>query len=330
MIGRKTGIILLLLLALVLTLLPPPSPVMAAGGQSWYLTDYTTGLSGADYRMIRGSGNGGTDTLFLAKSTSKVWVAAVSSASDESSNISCRMSGTWAVTLYADGEGNSDSSLTVDIGTLSSDGTTFTSKGVSAEQTVPKAGGTLNFNVTTTAHTLSPGEYLAIRVNCTSVSKGFDLDVLGATDSPCFVTSPATAVDDYPGTVIISFTISDYGSDGVNFGGLMSGSTDQPADQTAGTGAVTLTVGSDTNVPINVQLKGEDFSGAGTIAVGNIKYNDSDTVVGASTLTATYVTWYPVSAYTSDTVQCYFWITIPAGQAGGDYTSTFYFQAVPQ
>jgi len=329
MIGRKTALILALVLATVLAFPMTPSPVMAAGSQSWYLTDYTTSLSGADYRMIRGSGNGGTDTLNIAKNTSKVWVAAVSSASDESSNISCRMSGTWAVTLYADGDGNSNSSLTVDIGILSSDGTTFTSKGVSAEQTVVKAGSTLNFNVTTTAHTVNRGEYLAIRVNCTASNKGFDLDVLGATNSPCYVTSPATA-DDYPGTMIISFTVTDYQSDGIQFGNLSMGSTDQPADQTGTQGAVTLTIGSETNVPVDVQLKGLDFSGAGTIAVGNVKYNDSDPVVGASTVTTSYVTWYSVSAYTADVVQCYHWISIPSGQEGGSYTSTFYYQAVEQ
>lgn len=231
MTKRSIAIALALLLA-ALALPMAPSPVMAnPGSQYWYLTDFTSGVTGADYRMIRGSGNGGTDTLMIDTLTSKVWVAAVDNATDEASNIYCRMSGTWSVMLWADGEGNSDSSLTVDIGVLS--GGSFTSKGTSAEQTVAKAGGTLDFNVTTTDLNLNPGEYLAVRVNCTSGNKYFDLDVLGATNSPCFVTSPIAA-DDYPGTVTISFTVTDYGSAGINFSSVDPGtSNNAEADQGA-------------------------------------------------------------------------------------------------
>ena len=330
-------IILVLILSLIVTLALPlaPTPVQAAS-QTWYLTDYTSmGVSGADYHAYKGSGNGGTDALTILESSSKVWVASLSG-TEEASNIVYRASGTWSVTLWADGEGNSASSLTVDIGVLSSG--TFTSKGVSAEQTVAKAGGTLNFTVITTGHNVNPGEYLAVRINCTSSNKHFDLDVLGATNSPCYVSSPATA-DTYPGAVIISFTVTDYNSDGVNFGNLNVGDLDKPADQTASQGAITLTVGSETNVNIDIQLKGDNFSGPATLTLANadVQYDDDDTLDEGTetgkvqdTLTTSYATWYSVSAYTADVVECYHWISIPAGQAPGDYTSTFYYQAAQQ
>ena len=122
-----------------------------------------------------------------------------------------------------------------------------------------------------------------------------------------------------------------YGGDGIDFGSLTVGATDQPADQTGSVGAATLTVGSETNVNVDVQLRGADFTAGGnTIAVGNVKYNDTDTTVGAGTLTTSYVTWYSVNANTADVTQCYHWISIPGGQAAGDCTSTFYYQAVQQ
>jgi hypothetical protein len=309
---------------------------VSAGSQSWYLTDTAASATGADYRAFRGGGSGTTNTLNLAKLTSKVWVAAFSSA-DEASNIECRMNGTWSASFYTDGEGNSNSSYTLDIGILT--GGTFTSYGTSAEQTAPKAGGTQNFNVTVTGMTVSPGEYLAMRINNTSTSKGFDLDVLGSPDSPSYVTSPSGA-DDYPGTETISFTLADYGTTGIDFGSLNAGTNDNPADQGTTTGTVTLQIGSETNVDVIVQLKGTDFSdgGTNTIAVTNVKYDDDnspnqgggDTGESEGSLTTSYATWYSVSAYTADNTECFHWISIPTPQAAGDYTSTFTYQAIKQ
>jgi len=87
-------------------------------------------------------------------------------------------------------------------------------------------------------------------------------------------------------------------------------------------------VGSETNVDVDIQVKGTDFSGPDTISIGNVKYDSDDNPSGASTLTDSYVTWYSVNKNTSDVKQVYYWITIPPGKPGGDYTSTFYYQAV--
>jgi hypothetical protein len=328
---RACSWLMVAILAGLLAYHAAPVPVKAnPGSQTWYLSDFTAGVSGADYIMYRGSGDGTSDALNIAKGASKVWAA------DETSNISCRMSGSWSVALWAVAEPPS-SSLTLEVGVLS--GGTFVSKGVSAEQSVTKNGGTLSFSVTTASHSVGRGEYLAVRVNNTSGNKGLDLDVNDVSgNSPCFVTSPATA-DDYPGVVLISFTVTDYGSDGIDFGNLNPGGIDQPADQTAEQGAVTLSVGAETNVPVNIQLKGTDLSGPATftLADADIQYDDdsvldegTETGLNQGTLTTSYVIWYPVAAYSASTQQCYHWISIPAGQMGGNYTSTFYYQAAEQ
>jgi subtilisin family serine protease len=126
----------------------------------------------------------------------------------------------------------------------------------------------------------------------------------------------------------ISFTVTDYGSDGIKFGSLDPGMIDRPADQNPPTqGAVTLAVYA--NVPIKVQLKSDNFtSPGGIIDIGNVKYNSSNTTSGARIMTTSYVTWYTVPAYTNNTTECYDWISIPAGQRSDNYTSTFYYQAI--
>jgi hypothetical protein len=334
MIARKTVLVLVAALLVVAVLaLPQTSPSVKAnpGGQAWYLTDFVSGVSGADYRMIGGSGDGTSQWLTILAGYSRVWVAASSLSADERSNIVCRMSGIWWVTIRANGVSRWQSTLTVDIGVFATGSPgNFTSKGNSGTITLSSGWADYTFGVTTSDHAVNPGEYLAIRVNATG-SGNVGLDVSGVTNSPCYVISPSTA-DDYPGTVNINFTVIDYGSAGINFGSLDPGAVDQPeAAQGPSLGAVALVIGADTNVNIDIQIRGTDFtSGGNTIAIGNVKYNNTDSPGGTSTLTTSYVTWYSVSANTADTRQCYHWISIPAGKVAGSYTSTFSYQAVQQ
>jgi hypothetical protein len=328
----KRKIALMLVLALTSVLAVPqmrPSPVKAnPGSQTWYMTDYLSVVSGAHYRMIVGSGNGNSQWLTIPDGHSRVWVAASSQSADEASNIACRLSGTWSVTIRANGVAHGHSTMTVDIGVLS--GGIFTSEGTSATITLSSGWANYAFGVTTSSLTVNPGEYLAIRVNATGTGD-VGIDVSGTTNSPCYAISPSTA-DDYPGTVIIDLTVTDYGSPGINFGSLDSGMVNQPeAAQGSSNGAVALVIGADTNINISVQLMGTEFtSGGNHIAVTNVKYNNTNSPSGASTLTASYVTWYSVSAHTADTHQCYYWISVPSGQAAGNYAATLCYQAVPQ
>ena len=136
----------------------------------------------------------------------------------------------------------------------------------------------------------------------------------------------------------ISFTVTDYNNDGIKFGSVNPGEENQPADWGDSQGAVTLTVGAETNVNVGVYLKGDNFTvGVNTLAVTNVKYDD-DPTLGEGTETGdsegvmatTYAAspWYTVAASTADTHQVYHWISIPGGQKAGDYTSTFYYQAI--
>jgi hypothetical protein len=129
---------------------------------------------------------------------------------------------------------------------------------------------------------------------------------------------------------VISFTVTDYSTDGIRFGLVNPGIDNQPADGQPGQGTVVLTVSSETNVDVDIQIKGSDFTGPSTIVIGNVKYDDDHDPSGSIIMTDNYVTWYTVlQPLTGDDVtQGYHWISIPDGQLAGDYTSTFYYQAV--
>jgi hypothetical protein len=300
----------------------------SAASMTWYLTDSTTTPTpptGANYNMYRGSGNGSSDLTKNAGST-HVW------ASDETANISLDMSGAWSVTLVAT-SAQGGAKISIDIGEIS--GGVFTSRGNLNNQAVSV--GTNNYSVTTTGHTISSGDYIAIQL--ASNNRSFTLDLTGTTNSPTFISSP-TGAPDYPGTVIISFTITDYGADGVNFGSLALGTVDDPEDaQTGSNGAVRLDVDASTNVDVNIDLKGENFSGPATylLSSADVQYDDDQTLdegteTGKSqgTLTTSFVNWYSVSASTNSQVQTYHWITVPSDQYAGSYTSTFTYQCVQQ
>lgn len=324
--------VIILSLAAVPAAYPGGAPVAgAAGGQTWYLTDTPATASGADYEAPISSGTGGSDYSFSA-GESITWAAALATA-EQASNIVCRMSGSWSVTLEVTARANGNK-VHVEVGYLS--GGLFTSCGSSSSKALSV--GTNNISVTTTSHDIIPGAYLAIRV--VADSKTFTLDLTGP-PSPSYATSPGTA-DDYPGTETISLTVTDNGATGgINFGSLNAGVTDQAeAEQNPPTlGAITLTVGVETNVDVSVQLKGDDFSGTATyyLSSADVQYDDDGTLDEGSetgkpqgTLTITYETWYSVTAHNSSVIQCYHWITVPSGQSGGSYTSIFYYQLVAQ
>jgi hypothetical protein len=130
----------------------------------------------------------------------------------------------------------------------------------------------------------------------------------------------------------ISFTIEDYGDNGIVFGDLDPGQSG-PADWGDSEGAVTIIISAETNVDVDVQVMGTDFSrdgGGGTILIGDahVRYDDDNPPDEERYLSDDYVTWYSVDANTSDVRQVYYWITIPPGQSAGDYESTFYYQAI--
>ncbi|MFC1971706.1 SDR family NAD(P)-dependent oxidoreductase [Chloroflexota bacterium] len=98
------------------------------------------------------------------------------------------------------------------------------------------------------------------------------------------------------GIDIISFTVTDYDNNGIQFGSVNPGVPDQPADQTSIQGAVTLTVKKETDVNVNVQFRSDNLIGPSTniIPVENVKYNSTNSTTGVKTLTTSYDTWYTV------------------------------------
>jgi len=143
------------------------------------------------------------------------------------------------------------------------------------------------------------------------------------------------AEDSKPATVTvneyISFTVTDPGDAGIDFGSLDHGTSDNPEAAQNGSGAVTLAVAAETNVDCNVQIKASgDFSDGAThtIALSNAKWDKDNAVAGATTMTVTYANVGTSTAGTAYSQDVWHWLTIPSGQYAGDYTTTYYYQAV--
>ncbi|MDY6916368.1 MAG: hypothetical protein SVP26_00220 [Chloroflexota bacterium] len=131
---------------------------------------------------------------------------------------------------------------------------------------------------------------------------------------------------------IISFTVTDNGGGaGLCFGAVDPGTDDNPDDgQGAGAGAVTLTVGSETNVDCTIQVCGDDFECAAVfITIGNAKWDTDSSVAGATAMTSDYTTDIGYStAYAEWSQDVWHWLSVPGAQPAGTYTSTFYYRAV--
>ncbi len=130
----------------------------------------------------------------------------------------------------------------------------------------------------------------------------------------------------------ISSTITDNGTSGLNWGSLTAGTTDQAESDQGAAGAVTVSIGAETNENCNIQVMASNFSdgGSNTIAITNAKYNNTNTVGTAFAAADTYYTVDTSTAGTASVAEIYHWLTIPNGQATADYTSTFTYQVIPQ
>jgi len=145
----------------------------------------------------------------------------------------------------------------------------------------------------------------------------------------------ATAGASVTVNTFVDITLTDTNGGGFAFGSDDPGtSNNAEADQSGGTPAATITREATSNVNVLVRLKGLDFTGAGTIAINNAKFDDDATVdqVTDTGLNQTRMTTaYPGSAYAtltsgSPTLDIWFWLDIPTSQAAGAYTSTFSFE----
>jgi hypothetical protein len=130
----------------------------------------------------------------------------------------------------------------------------------------------------------------------------------------------------------ISATVTDYGSDGIDFGSLNPGALNQAeADQTAGTGAVQVSIAAETNVACKIGVKGSgDFSDGGTNSFGlnNATWDSDNDAAGATAMSTTYAQIGSDTTPGSATTQeIWHWISVPNGQAAANYDTTFYYKA---
>jgi hypothetical protein len=127
---------------------------------------------------------------------------------------------------------------------------------------------------------------------------------------------------------IINFTIEDRGDSGLRFGSLNPGSDNNPeSDQNSSIGAVRLSLGADTSVDCDINIKADDFtSGSNILPISNVKWNTDNYIDGATVMTGSYAHITTLSPGEGQDV--WYWLSIPTKQKDGIYSTTFYYQAV--
>ena len=144
------------------------------------------------------------------------------------------------------------------------------------------------------------------------------------------VVAPAAAATEQavPGSVtvneVLSITLTDPGDSGLNFGSVtppITGVGD--IAQSDGTPAIAVTVGSETNVLVDIGVKGFLVD---DLTLPNWQY--STTFGGAKTaLTASFAEVY-ADAAASSVSDFYHWVDVPTGTPGGAQTITVTYKAV--
>ena len=144
--------------------------------------------------------------------------------------------------------------------------------------------------------------------------------------STAMAVSEQTATASVTVNTFISITISTCGA-GIGFGSKDPGTTDNPVTcQGAGTAAATVTNDAISNVNVDVQVKGTDFSG-GPIPVSNVEFDEANTKASPTTLTTSYQT-STSGVVPGGSAGVWYWLDIPGGTPAGTHTSTFSFQGI--
>ena len=122
----------------------------------------------------------------------------------------------------------------------------------------------------------------------------------------------------------ISITIADANSDGINFGTLTPGTDNNTeAAQDAVTPAVTITVESDSNTNVDLEISGTDFDVTFTIdnALYALAYD------GTQAAMSTTDTEFASDLAPGATQDIWHWLDVPVGVTAGAYGSTFSYKA---
>jgi len=130
-------------------------------------------------------------------------------------------------------------------------------------------------------------------------------------------------------TEVLDISIADAGADGIQFGTLDPGDTNEPdVDQSMGddtTPALAITINEGTNVSCNVSIKGTDFHG--TIPITGASWalrHDEDPLHAMATTYGSVAT----DIAPENTVGIWHFLTIPSDAAGGEHHSTFTYEVV--
>jgi hypothetical protein len=121
----------------------------------------------------------------------------------------------------------------------------------------------------------------------------------------------------------VSITLADGGThSGLNFSANPDGTPYDDNDQTQTNPAMKVIVGSETNVNVDIGIKGSTSS---ALALDSWKYCDTYLGIKAG-LTTSYVAVYTNA--TPGTFNFYHWVTVPAATPSGSYSATVYYKAV--
>lgn len=123
---------------------------------------------------------------------------------------------------------------------------------------------------------------------------------------------------------VISITLTDAGAAGINFGSITPPVTAQgDVAQSDGTPAIKIVVASETNVNVDISIKGAITGG--NLELSNWLYSKDFAKTGITGLTDSYVGVY--SNVGVGNCDFYHWITVPSGTASGSHTVTVSYKA---
>ena len=129
-------------------------------------------------------------------------------------------------------------------------------------------------------------------------------------------------------TEVLDISIADAGADGIQFGTLDPGDTNEPdVDQSMGddtTPALAITINEGTNVSCNVSIKGTDFHG--TIPITGASW--ALTHDGSKNPMSTSYGSVATEVAPLNTVGIWHFLTIPLDAAGGTHSSNFTYEIV--
>jgi len=131
---------------------------------------------------------------------------------------------------------------------------------------------------------------------------------------------------------VISFTIVDHGTTGLDFGLAVCGVQGQPeSGQTADHGAVTLEVGPETTVDCELQLRASsetESAGGIVLPVESFSWSTEPSAAASAPMTSGYVTVGTSQAGSSTALDVWHWLTVPADQAPASYSGAFCYRAI--